>query len=66
MTDPHWTTLFAIAGGVVTHRGGSFCHSAVVACEYKLPAIVGGQRAMQTIEHGQRIEVNGAITGCGY
>ena len=34
-------------------------HGAVIAREYGLPAVVGVERATQTIRDGQRIRVNG-------
>jgi rifampicin phosphotransferase len=58
-TDPTWTPLFAIAGGLVTDFGGSLSHAAVVAREYRLPAVVGTHIATQQIVTGQRIEVDG-------
>lgn len=59
-TDPNWTPLFGIAGALVTNLGGSLCHAAVVAREYRLPAIVGARKATEAIRTGQEIEVNGA------
>jgi len=58
-TDPTWTPLFAIAGGLVTDFGGSLSHAAVVAREYRLPAVVGTHVATQQIGNGQWIEVDG-------
>ncbi len=40
-TAPPWTPLFATAGGIVTDAGGILCHCAVVAREYRIPAVVG-------------------------
>lgn len=55
-----WTALFAIAGALVTDVGGSLCHGAVVAREYRLPAVVGTHNATEKICTGQEIEVDGA------
>ena len=58
-TAPPWTTLFARAAAVVTDTGGILSHSAVVAREYGIPAVVGTGMASSTIRDGQLIEVNG-------
>jgi pyruvate,water dikinase len=58
-TAPPWTPLFATAAAVVTDAGGVLSHCAVVAREYRIPAVVGADRATATIQDGQMIEVNG-------
>lgn len=58
-TAPPWTSLFAVAGAVVTDAGGVLCHCAVVAREYGIPAVVGTGYATQLIRDGQMLEVDG-------
>jgi pyruvate,water dikinase len=58
-TEPPWTPLFATASAVVTDGGGVLSHSAVVAREYHIPAVVGTGNATTTFEDGQLIEVDG-------
>ncbi len=58
-TDPTWTPLFGIAAALVTETGGSLSHAAVVAREYRLPAVVGTYFATVQIHPGQMIEVDG-------
>ncbi len=58
-TSPVWTPLFATAAAVVTDQGGVLSHSAVVAREYHLPAVVGARQATQTFRDGQLLEVDG-------
>jgi pyruvate,water dikinase len=58
-TAPPWTPLFAIAAAVVTDTGGSLSHSAVVAREYGIPAVVGARTATQAIADGALVEVDG-------
>ena len=41
ITTPAWTSLFAMAGGVVTDVGGPLSHSSIVAREYGIPAVLG-------------------------
>ncbi len=59
-TSPAWTTLFGIAGGLVTEVGGLMTHGAVVAREYGLPAIVGISQATTRLKDGQRVRMDGA------
>lgn len=58
-TSPSWTPLFATAGGIVTDTGGILSHCAVVAREYRIPAVVGTGVATSTIRDGGTIEVDG-------
>lgn len=58
-TLPSWTPFFASVAGVVTNIGGMLCHAAVVAREYRIPAVVGTVRATATFTDGQLIEVDG-------
>lgn len=58
-TTPAWTSLFASASAVVTELGGVLSHAAVVAREYRLPAVVGVRLAMTTLRDGQMLEVDG-------
>jgi rifampicin phosphotransferase len=59
-TDPGWTPLFLVAGGLVMEMGGANSHGAVVAREYGIPAIVGVPDATARIRTGQRVEVDGS------
>jgi len=58
-TAPPWTPLFAVAVAVVTDSGGILSHSAVVAREYGLPAVVGARTATTAIPDGALVEVDG-------
>jgi phosphoenolpyruvate synthase/pyruvate phosphate dikinase len=59
MTLPPWVPLFSIAGAVVTDVGGVLSHSAIVAREFDLPAVVGTQVGTTVITSGQTITVDG-------
>jgi pyruvate,water dikinase len=59
-TDPGWTPLFLVAGGLVMETGGVMSHGAIVAREYGIPAVVGAAGAVERIRSGQRITVDGA------
>ena len=58
-TNPIWTPLIAIAGGVITDLGGALSHAAIVSREYGIPAIVGTQKATQVIKSGQTVTIDG-------
>ena len=45
--------------GLVTDTGGILSHAAVVAREYRLPAVVGAEVATAAIPDGARVEVDG-------
>ena len=58
-TLPSWTPFFASIAGLVTNVGGMLCHAAVVAREYRVPAVVGTGQATDIFHDGQLIEVDG-------
>ena len=58
-TMPPWTPLFALAAAVVTDHGGVLSHTAIVAREYRIPAVVGTKVGMSLIKDGQTITVDG-------
>ena len=59
LTNPVWTPLFAIAGGIITEVGGILSHGAIVAREYGIPAVMSIPGATQAISDGQFITVDG-------
>jgi pyruvate,water dikinase len=59
LTNPIWTPLFAVAGGIVTEVGGILSHGAIVAREYGIPAVMAVNGATRQIPEGQRITVDG-------
>ena len=59
MTNPAWVVLFSKIKGVVTDAGGVLSHTAVVAREFGLPAVVGSADATVRIKSGDRVRVNG-------
>jgi pyruvate,water dikinase len=59
-TDPGWTPLFSVVGGLVLEVGGLLSHGAIVAREYGLPAVVNAADATRRIRDGQTIMVDGS------
>ncbi len=58
-TDPSWTPLFVLASAVVSDTGGPLSHSAIVAREYDIPAVLGCGNATEMLQDGQEIIVDG-------
>jgi pyruvate,water dikinase len=58
-TAPPWTSLFSIAGAVVSDAGGLLSHTAICAREYGIPAVVATQVATTKIPDGATITVDG-------
>jgi phosphohistidine swiveling domain-containing protein len=59
-TSPAYNALLPLIGGVVTDRGGTLSHAAVVAREYGIPAVVGTGNATELIRDGARVRIDGA------
>jgi phosphohistidine swiveling domain-containing protein len=59
LTNPVWTPLFAIAGGLVTDVGGILSHGAIVAREYGIPAVMSVSGATEQLVDGQLVTVDG-------
>lgn len=59
-TSPAYNALLPLIGGVVTDRGGTLSHAAVVAREYGIPAVVGTGNATNLIKDGTRVRIDGA------
>jgi pyruvate,water dikinase len=59
-TDPGWTPIFAVIGGLVLEVGGLLSHGAIVAREFGLPAVVNVAEATRRIRDGQTVTVDGS------
>jgi pyruvate,water dikinase len=58
-TDVGWTPLMAGTAGIVAEAGGQLSHTAIVAREYGLPAVLGVRRATQVLRDGEAITLDG-------
>ena len=59
-TDPGWIMHFALCRAIVTSYGSMLSHTAIVARELKIPAVVAASGASEKIATGDLIEVDGA------
>ena len=59
-TDPGWILLFPAAAAVVVERGSVLSHSAIVARELGLPAVVSLPGLTSWLATGDRISVDGS------
>jgi phosphohistidine swiveling domain-containing protein len=59
-TNPGWTPLFNLAGGIVIEEGGLLSHGAVVAREYGIPAVLRIEGATRIFQTGQWLRLDGS------
>ena len=59
-TDPGWIMLFPSAAGLVVEHGSLLSHSAIVARELGLPAVVGVAGVTAWVRPGEWLELDGA------
>jgi rifampicin phosphotransferase len=58
-TDPGWIMLFPCAAGLLVERGSLLSHSAIVAREMGIPAIVCVDGVTRWLSDGDWVELNG-------
>ena len=58
-TDPGWAPLFPTAGGILVERGSTLSHSAVVARELGIPAVVNIPGLTKIMQNGERVIMDG-------
>lgn len=59
-TDPGWVILFPSVSGLIIEKGSMLSHSAIVAREMGIPAVVGVKQATKILSSGDRVLLNGA------
>ncbi len=59
-TDPGWIMLFPAASGLLVERGSLLSHSAIVARELGLPAVVSVSGVTSWLKDGDEIEFDGS------
>jgi pyruvate,water dikinase len=61
ITDPAWTPLFVVAGGVVVNVGAQVSHAIIVSRELGLPCVTSVTGATDRIPDGARLRVDGTL-----
>lgn len=59
-TDPGWVMIFPLVTGMVMERGSLLSHSAIVAREMGIPAVVAVEHACNWLSDGDWVELDGA------
>ncbi|MFI5368937.1 MAG: FGGY family carbohydrate kinase [Spirochaetia bacterium] len=59
-TDPGWIMLFPSASGLVVERGSLLSHSAIVARELGIPAVISIPGLLDWLQDGDEVELDGA------
>lgn len=59
-TDPGWVMIFPLVKGMIMERGSLLSHSAIVARELGIPAVVAVEDACNWLEDGDWVELDGA------
>jgi phosphohistidine swiveling domain-containing protein len=59
-TDPGWVMLFPSAAGLLVERGSLLSHSAIVAREMRIPAVVALSGVMSWLKDGEWVELDGS------
>jgi pyruvate,water dikinase len=59
-TDAGWTPILIQAKGLITEVGGKLSHGAIIAREYKIPAVMNINSATQILKNNQLVRIDGA------
>jgi rifampicin phosphotransferase len=62
---PVWSIVFPSLGAVVTDSGGLLSHSAIIAREYRVPAVVATGAATSTLRDSEIVTVDGTTGQVG-
>lgn len=61
-TNPDFVPAMKKATAIITDKGGRTSHAAIVAREIGIPAVVGTEKATESLKNGEVVTVNG-LTG---
>jgi len=60
-TDPGWTPILSMVGGVVVEEGGLLSHFSIIARELGIPAVVGVRGITGRVSDGSFITIDGSL-----
>lgn len=58
-SNPYYTPAMVMASGMVTDKGGSTSHAAIVARELGIPCVVNTEKATQILKDGTEVFIDG-------
>ncbi|MFJ7753522.1 PEP/pyruvate-binding domain-containing protein [Peribacillus muralis] len=58
-TTPVWTSFFQDAIAIIADTGGMLSHSAIIAREYRIPAVLGTKIGTERLKDGDHVIVDG-------
>ncbi len=58
-TNPGWTPMMVLAGGIITEIGGALSHGAIIAREFGIPMIAAVSGITELLKSGQWVRMNG-------
>ena len=58
ITNPDWEPIMKIAAGIITEKGGTTSHAAIVSRELGVTCIVGAAGAMNRLKNGQDVTLD--------
>lgn len=59
-TDPGWVFLLAEAKGVISEKGSLLSHTAIISRELGIPAVVGIDNLLSTLNNGDTVRLDGS------
>ena len=59
-TDPGWVMVFPLAKGLIVEKGSLLSHSAIVARELGIPAVVAVNKVTEWLKDGDTVELDGS------
>ncbi len=58
MTDPNWEPIMKIASAIITNKGGSTSHAAIVSRELGVPCVIDTVNGTKVLKKGQKVTVD--------
>lgn len=58
-TDPGWVFLMISAKGIISEKGSLLSHTAIIARELGVPAVVGVDNITKILKTGDKVRING-------
>ena len=55
ITDPLYMSAIMRSGGIITNIGGMLSHAAIVSREFRIPCVVGTEKATEILKDNQLI-----------